>query len=167
MVCKIQGKKEGRKMIPKTQLRYSRIYNHLFDEKFSKKDFVKLKKDSLKFAKLYEKNISEMLRLIEEHHSKQWKYKFIPIYLVSNASASFSDPLTITFKYNRNEKYLLIVLAHELLHNNMGKKKFKNPKELHIYMEPILNKIILGISIDLKEDLGFFNKIIKKTYKIK
>ena len=35
------------------------------------------------------------------------------------------------------EKYLLVVLAHELLHNNL-RGKWKNPKELHKYMKPIL-----------------------------
>lgn len=153
------------KMIPKTKIRFSWIYNIIFNSNFSKEEFFKLKKDCIKFEKFYCKHIKEILKLMEKHHSKDWKYKFIPIYIVKDSPSSFSDPLTL--KYRKNEKYLLIVLAHELLHNNMGKKKFKSRKELHIYMELILDKIILGMSVNLKKELGLFNKKIKESYHIK
>ncbi len=152
-------------MIPKTELRYSGIYNLLFDKSFSRKSFLKLKKDCAEFKELYRKYISKILKLIEKHHSKNWKYKFIPIYIVKNLRHSFSDPLTL--RYRKNAKRLLVVLAHELLHNNMGKKKFKNRRELHLYMEPILNKIISEIPINLRRELNLFNGAIRKTYKIK
>jgi len=143
-------------MIPKTVLRYSSIYNKQFDKNFSFKDLEKLKKDCKNFEKLYKQNIKEILELIEKYHNKKWKYKFIPIYIVKD-NKSFSDPLTL--KYKENSKLMLVILAHELLHNNsFGKKKFKNPKDLHKYMEPILNKIISGLSIDLSEELKIFNK---------
>jgi len=152
-------------MIPRTVIRYSGIYNRIFNPKFSKKDFLKLKKDCKEFAKLYKKNIQKILKLIEKHHLKKWKYKFISIYIVKDSPSSFSDPLTL--KFRKDPKYLLVVLAHELLHNNMGKKKFKDRKELHIYMEPILNKVISDIDIDLSKEIELFNKKIKTHYGIK
>ena len=152
-------------MKPQTEIRYSWIYNRHFNPNFSKKDLFKLKKDYIKFKKLYKKYINTIIKLIEKHHSKRWKHKFIPIYIVKNASHSFSDPLTL--RYRKDEKYLLVVLAHELLHNNIVKKKFKNPKELHIYMEPLLNKVIFDMPIDLKDELNLFNKRIRKHYDIK
>lgn len=153
-------------MIPKTVLRYSIIYNKLFDNSFTNKKFEKLKKDFRKFEKLYNKYILGILKLIEKHHSKKWRFKFIPIYLVNNKfPMSFSNPLTI--KYRKSEKYLLIVLAHELLHNNLIGLRFKNPKECHVFMEPILNKIISELPINLSKELNLFNKRIHKMYNIK
>lgn len=152
-------------MNPKTVIRYSWIYNRIFNPKITKEEFFQLKKDCEEFKKLYEKYINEILVSIEKIHSKKWKYKFIPIYIVKEAPNSFSDPLTI--KYREDPKYLLVVLAHELLHNNIVGKKFSNPKVLHGYMEPFFNKIIQNISIDLNKELQFFNKKIHKHYKIK
>ena len=153
-------------MIPKTEIRCSWIYNKLFEKEFSKKDYFKLIKDSEKFEKLYNKNIKKILQLIEKYHSKKWKRSFIPIYIVRKAPYSFSDPLTLI--YRKDEKYMLVVLAHELLHNNsFGKKKFKDRKNLHIYMEPILNKIIKELPINLTKELNLFNEKIKKHYNIK
>ena len=153
-------------MIPKTEIRCSLIYNRLFNKKFSKKDYFKLIKDSEKFEKLYNKHIKKILQLIEKYHSKKWKRDFIPIYIVKEAPYSFSDPLTLIYK--KDEKYMLVVLAHELLHNNsFGKKKIKDRKNLHIYMEPINNKVVESLNIDLKKELYLFNERIKKHYNIK
>ena len=103
-------------MIPKTEIRCSLIYNRLFDKKFSNRDYHRLLKDSEKFERLHNKHIKKILQLIEKYHSKKWKRKFIPIYIVKKAPYSFSDPLTI--KYYPNEKMMLVLLIHELLHNN-------------------------------------------------
>lgn len=144
-------------MNPKTEIRYSRIYNRLFDKNFSKKDYFELIKDSEKFEGLYKRYTKKILQLIEKYHYKSWKGDFIPIYIVKDFPHSFSDPLTL--KYNKKEKMMLVILAHELLHNNsFGKKKFKNSKDLHKYMEPILNKIISDLPINLSEELKIFNK---------
>ena len=62
-----------------------------------------------------------------------------------------------------NEKTMLLVLAHELLHHNII-KKFKGPRELHMYMEPILNKIIKDLPLDLKENLKKLNEKIREKY---
>src|SRR3989344_8897686 len=118
-------------MIPKTELRYSRVYNQILNPEFGRKDMLKLKRNFSKFEALYKKYIRKILSLIEKHNNK-WQRDYIPIYLVAKAKSSFSDPLTI--KYRENEKYLLVVLAHELLHNNL-RGKWKNPKELHKYMK--------------------------------
>ena len=144
-------------MIPKTELRGSLIYNKFFDRDFSRKDYLKLMKDSGKFEKLYKKYIKKILQLIEKHHNKTWKRKFIPIYIVKNTPYSFSDPLTL--RYRDNPKMMLVVLAHELLHNNsFGKRKFKNSYDLHKYMEPILNKVIRALPLELKKELDTLNK---------
>lgn len=144
-------------MKPKTELRYSRVYNKLFNEKFSRDNFIKLKQDCEKFEMLYNKYIHQILRLIEKHHKKEWSHQFIPIYIVKDSPNCFSDPLTL--KYYENEKMMLVLLAHELLHNNFaGKWKFENPEELHKYMEPILNKVILELDINLKKELEIMNK---------
>jgi len=144
-------------MIPKTLIRYSRIYNKVFDTNFSKKDFLKLKKDCTKFEKLYLKYVKKILQLIEKHHNKTWKRNFILIYIVKKAPHSFSDPLTL--RYFGNPKMMLVVLAHELLHNNsFGKRKFRGSFELHKYMEPILNKIIRDLPLDLDKELEILNE---------
>jgi len=144
-------------MKTKTELRYSIVYNKMFNEKFSREDLIKLKQDSEKFEKLYNKYIDQILELIEKYHKKEWNYEVIPIYIVKDAPNCFSDPLTL--KYYKNEKMMLVLLAHELLHNNFtGKWKFKSSEELHKYMEPILNKIILDLDLDLKKELEIINK---------
>jgi len=143
-------------MIPKTELRGSLIYNKKFNKNFSIKDYRKLMKDSEEFEKLYKKYIKKILQLIEKHHNKTWKRKFISIYIVKNV-ISFSDPLTL--RYFENPKMMLVILAHELLHNNsFGKKKFNNSYELHKYMEPILNKVIRDLPLDLEKELEILNK---------
>jgi len=111
--------------------------------------------------RLYKKHIKKILKLIEKYNDK-WKRRYIFIYLVDKAKSSFSDPLTI--RYNRNEKFLLVVLAHELLHNNL-RRKWKSKIELHKYMEPILNKVITKLSINLEKELIKFNNSIRKMYK--
>jgi len=146
--------------LPKTEIRYSRIYNQILNPKFKRQDMFKLKKKFSKFEKLYKKYIKKILMLIEKHNNK-WKKEHIPIYLVDKAKHSFSNPLTI--RYNKNEKFLLVVLAHELLHNNL-RGKWKSKAELHKHMEPILNKVIKELSINLEKELIKFNKSIRKRY---
>ena len=121
----------------KTVIRYSWIYNKQFNLEFSREDLKKLKEKCKNFEKTYEKYIDTVLKLIEKY-TKEWKRKFIPIYIVKNHK-SFSDPLTL--KYMDDEKLMFVVLVHELLHNNTN-KKFQDSKKLHIYMKPILRKII-------------------------
>lgn len=103
-------------MIPKTEIRYSRVYNKQFGKNFSKNGLNRLKKKCEKFQDLYNRYIKTILKLIEKYHNKKWKHSFIPIYVVKNAKRSFFDPLTL--KYKENEKMMLVILAHELLHNN-------------------------------------------------
>ena len=129
----------------------------MFNQEFSRTDLTKLKQDCNNFEKLYNKYVNKILKLIEKHHRKEWKYKSIPIYIVKDAPNCFSDPLTL--KYYENEKMMLVLLAHELLHNNFaGKWNFKSSKELHKYMEPVLNKIIIDLNLNLEEELKILNK---------
>jgi hypothetical protein len=43
--------------------------------------------------------------------------------------------------------------------------KWKSVKELHEYMEPILNKIVSELPINLERELRKFNNAIRKLYK--
>lgn len=144
-------------MKPKTEIRYSIIYNKMFNENFSREDMKKLKEDCKKFEEFYKEHINKVILLIEKHHNKKWKYEFIPIYIVKNVPNSFSDPLTL--KYFKNEKIMFIILAHELLHNNfVGKYKFENSEELHKYMQPILDRIIEELDLGVEKELKIFNE---------
>ena len=49
-------------MIPKTELRYSMVYNRIFDPKFNMDDFIKLREDCKKFEELYNKYINKIFR---------------------------------------------------------------------------------------------------------
>ena len=69
-------------MIPKTEIRYSIVYNKMFDKNFSLKDLIKLRKYCKKFEELFNKNIDKILKLTEKNHKKEWQYHFIPIYIV-------------------------------------------------------------------------------------
>lgn len=144
-------------MIPKTELRYSRIYNQILTPKFKRKDFYGLKRKFSRFEQLYKTHIKEILKLIEKYGNR-WRRQYIPIYLVDKAFCSFSDPLTL--KYRKNEKYLLVVLSHELLHNNLI-GSWKNVRDLHEHMEPILDKVVSNLSINLDKELKRFNSNMK------
>ncbi len=128
----------------KTIIRYSWIYNKQFNPRYTQENLKELKEKCWSFEKIYREKIEKVLKLIEKETGK-WKRKFIPIYIVQNHK-SFSDPLTL--KYRDDEKLMFVVLVHELLHNNV-KKKWKNSKELHDYMRPILRKIITELDEDL------------------
>jgi hypothetical protein len=128
----------------KTVLRYSWIYNKQFNPEYTKEDLKKLKEKCWRFERLYEEKIEKILKLIEKE-TGEWERKFIPIYIIENHK-SFSDPLTL--KYRNDEKLMIVVLIHELLHNNV-KKRFKDSKSLHHYMKPILRRIITKLDENL------------------
>ena len=88
-----------------------------------------------------------------QEYIKNPRRKYIPIYIVKRPKGSFSDPLTLCYK--ENTKFMLIILIHELLHNNLP-KKFKTKKERHLYMSMLMPKIIEHMPLNLKEE----NKIL-------
>ncbi len=142
-------------MLPKTEIRYSIIYNKLFNENFTFEDRNKIIENSRKFEELHKKYINEILKLIEKYGFK-WRKEYIPIYIAKDTKISFSDPLTL--KYRDNERLMLVILIHELLHNNLeGNKKFNTRNELHVFMRPIVEKIVLELPINLKAELRQFN----------
>ena len=143
-------------MIPKTEIVYSMCYNRVLSPGFNKNDYFELKKNCKNFEALYKKYIFRILDLMENGHSKIWKKKYIPIYIVKEVYSSFSDPLTIQF--NKNEKIMLVALVHELFHNNSFEgKKFDNPSDAHEYMQPIVDKIVRDLGLDLENELHSFN----------
>jgi len=136
----------------KTELRYSWVYNNFLNKgNFKIKELFKLKKDSRDFEILYKKNIKKIIKLIEKYaKNKKWQHKFIPIYIIKNKfpMRSFSDPLTLKY---RNSIGMLIVLIHELIHNNFSfKKQIKRNYEKN---EKLVNFITKKICLDLKLDL--------------
>ena len=135
-------------MIPETELKISFIYGKRYDSKFHK-DYIKdIKGKFANFIKLYKENISQILKLIEKNN-EPWKLKYIPIYLTLDIKP-FSDPLTI--RYEKNEKYLLVVLIHELIHNNIT-KRFEDRDELHKFIQDILLKVCKEINLNLNKEI--------------
>ncbi|MEM4703079.1 MAG: hypothetical protein QXP53_01180 [Candidatus Pacearchaeota archaeon] len=147
-------------MIPKTELRYSLIYNIQFNQDFDKKDLSDLKNKCKNFEKLYTKYIKKLLQKIEKYSGK-WKREYIPIYIVESNQKSFSDPLTL--KFHQDANLMFVTLAHELLHNNL-KIKWSTRKELHQFMEPLLNKIVIELNKNFESALDELNNIIYKVY---
>ncbi len=71
-------------MIPKIEIRYSNIYNRIFNKNFSREDMIKLKENCKKFEELYKKYIKKILSLIEKYHMKQWKYNIAKTKILCN-----------------------------------------------------------------------------------
>jgi len=146
-------------MIPKTELVYSFPYNHLFNNNFTYLDLEKLNKMFSNFEKLYLKYIKQILILIERSN-ETWKRKYIPIYLTEK-TRPISNPLTL--RYEKNEKCLLIVLIHELIHNNLT-RKFMNREELHKYISEITKKVCSELDLELDEEVGELDKRILQSH---
>lgn len=139
-------------MNPKTEIRYSFIYNRTFNPEISLEEFKKLKKDSQPLVKLFLKYKEAILESIAKHN-EEWKRKYIPIYIVKAKIKSFSDPLTL--KYRDNHELMFLVLIHELIHNNIT-KKFKDSKSIHFYLDKIFNQVIKELK------LKGFEKVLKQ-----
>lgn len=131
-------------MIPKIEIRFSFIYNKKFNPSFKLADFLKLKQESVSFVELVNKNIKKILYLIAKHN-EPWKREHIPIYIVSGNLKSFSDPLTL--RYRGDHKLLLLILIHELIHNNFN-KKFKSSEALHKKIDEIYQKVINDLNLE-------------------
>jgi len=143
-------------MIPKTEIRYSFIYNKRLNENISSGDFRDIKKRFEKFVRLYSQNINNILELIEKN-CNPWSREYIPIYLVDAKIKSFSDPLTLVIK--DDEKFMFLLLIHELIHNNLT-KKYKNPSDSHKVVEVVFDKVIEELSLDdFEEALERYEKI--------
>ncbi|HOW36892.1 MAG TPA: hypothetical protein PLK34_01440 [Candidatus Pacearchaeota archaeon] len=151
-------------MIPKLFLDYSYPYNRLFNKilgkSFSDEDLIELKEKYAKFEKLYYKYAEKILELIEKYN-EPWQKKVIRIYPAGEMLPfSVSSPLTL--KYDENERYLLVVLIHELIHNNFFEKKFPNRKELHQYIAKIMEKVCSELDLDLEEERKKLEEITTK-----
>lgn len=145
----------------KTVIRYSWVYNNFLNSgKYSYKEHEKFKKSNKKFEKLYKKNISKIISLIEKcTKNRKWGYRFIPIYIVKNKiikMRSFSDPLTLKALEDngkkRDTKAMLIVLIHELIHNNLPHKEQirRGYSKNEEFVNEITKKVCNDLNIDLK-----------------
>ncbi len=138
----------GKYMIPKTEIRFSFIYNKSFNPSFSSQDFIKLKKDSYPFINLFKNYVQEILELIASNN-KPWEREYIPVYIVFGKINSFSDPLTLSYK--EDHKLLLLILIHELIHNNLT-KKYKDTIELHKEIDRIYQKVLISLNLQNFEE---------------
>ena len=109
---------------PKTQLKYSWMYNSLFKQNFKKSDIKKLKEKCKLFERIYNANINKIMKIIPEHFFP-WKEEYIPIFMIKDGPV-FCDPITI--RYDKNPKIMLIRLFHELIHVNIMNKKLTSRK---------------------------------------
>jgi hypothetical protein len=135
-------------MVPQINIRFSFIYNKKFNPDFSYQEFIQLKENSKPFLDLIKNNIEKILELIS-FHNEPWLRNYIPIYIISAKIKSFSDPLTL--RYRDDHKLLLLILIHELIHNNLT-KKYKDSNELHREVNIIYEKVIKDLNLkDFKE----------------
>lgn len=142
-------------MVPKTEIKFSFIYNKNLNQNIILKEFLELKKKSYPFKELVAKYIDEILRLIA-FYNEPWKKEYIPIYIIFGKVKSFSDPLTL--KYQEDNKLLLFILIHELIHNNLT-KKYKDTKSLHKEIDKIYQKVICDLKLqDFEEAKKKYNE---------
>ena len=125
-------------MKPKTEIRFSWIYNKKFNKEITVPEFIKLKTDCRDFIELYNQYIDKILNLIGKNNAS-WKREYLPIYVVDAEIKSFSDPLTI--RYRNNPKLMLLILIHELIHNNLT-KKYKKPSIAHQIINNVYDRVI-------------------------
>lgn len=140
-------------MLPKTELRISIIYRRRYDSKFSKNYLREVRGKFTNFIFLYKNHISKILEFIEKEN-EFWKIEYIPVYLTLNIKP-FSDPLTL--RYNKNPKYILVVLIHELIHNNLT-KNFYDKGEMHKFIQNILRKVCEKLGEDFNKEIQELGK---------
>lgn len=69
---------------------------------------------------------------------------------------SFSDPLTLNYK--EDQKLLLLILIHELIHNNLT-RKYKDTTELHKEIDRIYQKAVGALKLsDFEEAKRKYNE---------
>jgi len=120
-------------MIPKTEIVYSWPYIYALNLNLSKEEILALYKKirdfgEKRFKPLFNKYIDAILDTIPKVTGYKWEKNYIPIYLMSMRGQSFSFPLTIKIREDR--LLMLVILIHELVHNNFyprGKEKMAEP----------------------------------------
>lgn len=144
-------------MVPETEIRFSWVYNKKLNPEINPSEFVELKEKCGGFIDLYEKYIVRILKSIEKNN-EIWRRKFIPIYVVFAKTKSFSDPLTI--KYRKDHKLMMLILIHELVHNNLV-KKYENPSMAHAEVDRVFEAVLVDL------ELGGFEEAINKMHNLR
>ncbi len=168
-------------MIPKIEIRYSRIYDKMFRCDW-KKNYPTQRKITgyiEEIKPLWKKHEKRILNSIQENSGLKWREKKIIVYIVG-ICIPFSDPLTL--RVFKNKDRFINVLTHELIHqiqiqsaNNWEKwwnylnKKYKKESEKtksHIFLNAVNYKVILDIfdNEKLKEEMKYYDRL--KDYKI-
>ena len=181
-------------MIPKIELRYSRIYDGVFRYSRDTKEFLKKKKgkypSEIEIKKyienvkpLWRKNKKAILEKIEEITKLKWRERKMIVYVVG-LCIPFSDPLTI--KLYKNKNHFIDTLTHELIHqiqiqscknwkkwwNYLNKKYKKEPikTKSHIFLHAVHWKILTELFNQkrLKENIQMLPglKDYKRAWKI-
>jgi len=160
-------------MIPELEFIYSDIYDGAFMTlkykkwpEYSKAEIKKFNKDMNKYLKdlekMWKKEGTKILQKIQTVSGLKWHERKIKVYIASEINHSFSDPLTLNFKYRKDMKIARDVLTHELLHqiqiqnekvvNNYYKKhiwkKYKREPRItqsHIFVHAAHKKVYLEL----------------------
>ncbi len=137
---------------PTTKIVYSWIYNMNLNPELNRDEIDVLYKEVLsigrEFALVYDKYIISILISIPKFSGYSWQEcaeQFIPIYLVKGSKTSFSKPLTL--KVRDDVIKMLVILIHELCHNNMD-WKWENT----VYMENCMNLVTQAVMHDIGLD---------------
>ena len=120
----------------------------MFNESLTPSEFIESKNEIQEFSNLYNKYTKKILQTIEDNNNP-WQREFISIYIVFGKIRSFSDPLTI--KYRKDPKLMILILIHELIHNNI-RKRYKNPSLAHKKINMIFEKVLTDMNFDGFED---------------
>ncbi|MEK6863803.1 MAG: hypothetical protein AABX27_00775 [Nanoarchaeota archaeon] len=130
----------------KTKIICSKAYARAFRSELSETKFDLVWNNILQtgkhFYEFYKPHIPSIVENIPKYTGIEW-VEFAPaevqIYLVDTDGPSISNPLTL--KIRENIKYMLTVLAHELIHVNMPSKLFNNK----LVCEDAVNQVTLKV----------------------
>lgn len=156
----------------KVKIKYSYIYNRQWYPQLSKEEFDKIWDAVLTIGKRFEKLSNEYIERIVDLIPKFSGYKwgefsedYITVYLVKIDGSSFSDPLTL--KIREDTRLMLVILTHELCHNNMA-FRFNNSLEMENVMNLVtiyvFRELDLDVSAQINTLIGFTKKRFKNNY---
>lgn len=161
-------------MLPKVQFKVSWVHNLMFDKnrylpkaertapKYQPSNGSALREKTAPFVKEFEKKSESILKTIQQKTGFNWKRDRITVYLSDTVPNSYEDPLTL--KYTDKENVMLVVLIHELVHNNIPAEiQEKLPDEKRELCTEIVTKEVCdSLGIHSSNYQGFFPEEVAK-----